>query len=321
MAMQSALAQVGFGKQSAKGTPAANPTYALGLLDGAILTVDVAQELEERTSGSRVSTAVNRNSVMPGIDWTCRMHPRSIGALLYGALGSIATTGTGTYTHTITNGDDLPYYTMFGKQGSSLFAVNDGKIDELTISWDESGPVEVAATGMGTTVNYGATFVPTTDDVVAGYMTAATGTFKFDIDSATPVTARIKSGEVVIKNALEAIMLSGSIAPNDVFPGRQDVEVSFEIIPDDFADWRTLVTGTSSGTTASAAPIYGSFEFAFTDGTNTVTLTGTKVAFTADFPAADAAGGAMSLSLEGLVVKPSAGQAFTATVVNTVASY
>lgn len=319
--IQSALAQVGFGKQTAKGTPASNPGYAFGLTDGAIVTVDISQDLEERTSGSRLSTAVNRTGVMPGIDWSCRAHTKSVAGLLYAALGSIASTGAGPYTHTITTADDLPYFTFFGKHGSTIYAVNDGKIDELTISFSEANPVEVSASGMGTTLNPAATFVPTTDDTVASYLSAASGTFKLDIDSATPVTARIASGEVSISNSLEAIMVSGAITPNDVFPGRQDIGVSLEIVPDNFDEWRTILTGSNSGTDASVTPIFGSFEFTFTDGANSLKLAATKVAFTADFPSADPAGGAMRLSLEGLVVKPEGGQALTATVVNTVASY
>lgn len=323
MPIQSALAQVGIAKQSAKGTAAANPTFGHGVTSGTVLTLEVAQELEEHTSSARIATDINRTSVTPGMDFSCRAHSKSVGLYLFGALGSVATSGpvATIYTHTFTTGDDLPYLTAFGKMGSNLYAVNDLKVDEFTLSFEENMPVEIAVSGMGTTANYAATYVPGTDDTVASYFYAASGTFKIDVDSGTPVTAKIRSGEISISNALETILLSGSIAPSDVFPGRQEVECSFEIVPDDFADWRTIATGTSSGTTASATPVYGSFEILFTNGNDQLKLTSTKVAYVVDFPDADPAGGTVTLQLEGLCVKPSSGAALSVELKNTQASY
>lgn len=321
MAIQSALAQVGIAKQTDKGTAASNPTFAHGLTSGTILTVEVAQELEEHTSGNRIADRVNRTGVMPGIDFSCRAHSKTLGLYLYGALGAKSVTGAGPYTHVFTTADDLPYLTAFGKMGSNIYAVQDLKVDELTLSFEEAQPVEIAISGMGTVADYSATFVADTDDTAASYFYAASGTFKLDIDSATPVTAAIRSGEITIANALESIMLSGSISPSDIFPGRQEIECSFEIVPENLNDWRTIATGTSNGETASATPVYGSFEIAFTNGTDTLTLIATKVAFTCDFPDADPAGGAVSLSLEGLVVKPSATSALSVALVNGQASY
>lgn len=322
MAIQSALAQVGIAKQSAKGTAASNPTFAHGLTSGTILTVEVAQELEEHTSGNRISDRVNRTGVMPGVDFSCRAHSKTLGLYLYGALGAVATTGASSpYTHTFTTADDLPYLTAFGKMGSNIYGVQDLKIDELTLSFEEAQPVEIAISGMGTVADYAASFSAGTDDTASSYFYAASGTFKLDVDSDTPVTAAIRNGEISIANALEGIMLSGSISPSDIFPGRQEIECSFEIVPENLNDWRTIATGSSSGETASATPVYGSFEIAFTNGTDTLTLTATKVAFVCDFPDADPAGGAVSLSLEGLVVKPSAGSALSVALVNGQASY
>lgn len=317
--IQSAIAQVGVAKQSGKGSVAASPTYAHGVTGGSVMTVEIAQELEERTSGVRMSPAVNRTGVMPGIDFTGRAHPRSVGLWLYGALGSISTAGS--YTHTITVGDDLPYLTTFGKLGSNIYSVRDLKVDALGFSFENANPVEMSVSGMGTVVGYPGAFNVVTDDSLASYFTAASGTFKLDTDSSTPVTASITSGEINIANALETIMLSGSISPDDVFPGRHETEVSFDVVVANLDDWRILTTGTNSGSSASAAPIYGSFEIAFTSGTDILKLEAAKCAFTTEFPEANPGGGPVTLSLAGLVVQTAAGAGLTATVTNSVVSY
>lgn len=323
MPIQSAIALVGLAKQSAKGSAAASPTFGVGVTDGTVVTVEVAQEMEERTSATRISEAVNRTGVMPGIDYSTRAFLKTTGLALYAALGNKSVSGAGPYTHIFTSGaDDLPYLTAFGQMGSSIYSVQDTKVDSLGLSFEAGAPVTMAVSGMGTTLGFPGTFTPTVDESLgASYFTAVAGTFKLDTDSATAVTANIKSGEISISNALESIMLSGSISPSDIFPGRQEITCSFDVVPDDLADWRTLVTGTSSGTTASAAPLYGSFEIAFTSGTASLTLAATRVAFTTDFPSANAGGGPVTLSLAGIVLKPSSGAALTATLVNGQTTY
>jgi hypothetical protein len=319
--IQSAIAQIGIAKQSGKASVAASPTYAQGLTGGAVITVEVAQELEERTSGVRMSPSVNRTGVMPGVDMTGRAHPRGIGLWLYGALGSVSTTGSGTYTHVFTTGDDLPYLTAFGKLGSNIYSVRDIKVDELGFSFEAANPVEMTASGMGTVVGFPGAFSPVTDDTAAPYFTAASGTFKLDVDSATPLTASITSGEITVSNAVETIMLSGSISPDDVFPGRQEAEVTFDVVVSDLNDWRTILTGSAAGSTTEDEPVYGSFEVVFTNGTDSLKLEAAKCAFTTEFPEANPSGGPVTLSLAGLVVQDSNSIGLKATLINAVSSY
>jgi hypothetical protein len=322
MPIQSALALVGAAKQSGKGSAETDPTYQHGITDGQVMTVEVAQDLEARTSGTRFAPAVNRTGVMPGIEFTCRGHVSSLGLWLYGALGAVATTGSSpNYSHAITTGADLPYLTAFGSLDSNLYSVEDVKVDSLEVSWSENEPVEFSVTGMGTNVGFPASITATTDDSAAAYLRPAGGTFQVDIDGTTLAAAKVTGGSVSINNNLSPIMLSGTITPGDVFPGQQAVEVSLDVTPDNLNDWRTILTGSSAGTSVSAAPVYGSFSIQFTDGTKTLTLAATKVAFTTEFPSADAGGGPVTLSLAGLVVIPASGSPFTATLTNGVASY
>lgn len=324
MALQAAFAKVGVAKQTAKGSVAAAPTFAHGVTDGAVLNVDVQQSLDDLTGGSRAGVAVNRTGVMSGIEFSTRSYAASVGLWLFGALGAKAVTGTSPYTHVFTpSTSDLPYLTGFGTLDANIYSVQDYKVDEMKVSFDGPGPIGISVSGMGTLLGFPATFVPTTDDTTATPMRAVGGTFSVDVDGAsgTAATARITAGEVTISNNLDPIMLASAITPDDNFGGRLEVGCSFDIIPDDLALWRTIVTGTSAGTTASTNTVYGTFSLQFTDGTNTLTLASTKVAFVCDFPSADPAGGAVTLSLEGIAVQPNGGQIITATLVNTTASY
>lgn len=324
MPIQSALAQVGVAKQVSKGTAITNPVYAHGITDGSVLTVEVTQDVEEQTSGARASKAVNRNGVMPGMDFTGRAHPRSVGMYALGAMGTVATTGAGPYVHAFTLADSLPYLTTFGKLGASNYAVQDFKVDSLGFSFSGAEPVEMTVSGMGTVANYAASFTATTDETVgtnAAYFRAASGTFLLDVDSSTPATANITGGEITIANNLSSIMTSGSISPSDIFEGRQDIECSFDVVVDNLNDWRAIVTGTPSGTTAADAPVYGSFDIQFTNGTDILKLAATRVAFLCDFPDADPAGGPVTLTFSGIVVRPSSGSPLTITLTNAVASY
>lgn len=325
MAVQSAIATVGVGKQSSKGTALSTATFGHGLTDGAIMQVEVDQSIEEHTSGTRASGDVNRVAVNAGVEFTARAHPKSVGLYAFGALGAVTTTGAGPYTHTCTLGDDLPYLTTFGRLSSNYYKVQDVKIDSLGFSWSGNEPLEMSVTGMGTALSVlGSSFTVTNDETNDSYYMPVGGTFSVDVDasgSGTAATAKINSGEVTIANNAETIMVSGNIVPDDVVVGRQEVEVTFEITPDNLNIWRTIVTGSSAGSSASGSVAYGNFSCQFVNGTNTLTIAGTRVAFTCDFPDADPAGGTVTLSLAGLGVGNAGGSPLTVTVVNDTSSY
>ena len=319
--IQSAIAQVGIAKQSAKGSVAASPTFGHGVTGGAVMTVEIQQELSDLTSSKRMSSGVDRTGVMPGINFTGRCHSKSVGEYLYGAMGAVNTTGSATYVHVFTLADDLPYLTAFGKLGSNIYSVADCKIDSLSLKWEGAKPVELDVSGMGTVVGYPGAFNVVNDDTMASYFTGASGTFKLDVDSSTPVTASITAGEIKIGNSIEAIMLSGAISPNDVFPGRQEVEVTFDVVAANLDDWRTLLTGSSGGTSASATTVFGSFEMVFTNGSDSLKIESAKCAFVCDFPEANPSGGPVTLSFAGMVVQTAAGASLVCTLTNTHASY
>lgn len=323
MALQVGKDVLGLAKQTAKGTIAANPTFLHGLAGGGI-KVEISQESDELTSAYLAPAGAYRDAVENGADYTTRAWQKAVGAYLIAALGNVATSGSGPYTHTITlAAGALAYWTVFVKKGDgTITAVKDCKLDELEISWEENKPLELAAKWAGTVFSFPATFVGTVDESdTTNYFVPVGGTFKYDVDSATPVVASVKSGKIAIKRGAEPQMFSGAIEAGDVYEGAAEVSCQFNVIPDDLTLWRTIVTGAAAGTTIGTTPLYGSFEHTFTKGADSLKLASSYVAFLADLPEADPAGGAAEMELSGLCYRGGTATPLTATLINTQVSY
>lgn len=322
MPLQKRIAFAAISKQTAKGAPNATPTFGLGLRGGGIIDAGLEQENDGITFASRVSGDSNRNGVNPAASLSTRLWPRSSGLLLYGALGGIVTTGAGPYTHTITPGATLPYLTYFGQLDTEYHEVDDCKINTLEITWDGRAPVECQATLMGCGASfYRASWTPTNDENGQTRFIPPGGTFKLDTDSATPVTAPVTGGRITINNNLVPVPLSASVTPDDVFEAEAMLEIELRVIPPATTFWRTIVTGADAGTTATGSVVYGSAEINYIiDASNDLKLTAPRVAWQAEYPDVDPAGGPVELTLTGRIHKP-AGAAFTAVLKNAVVSY
>lgn len=321
MALQIGKDVFGIAKQTAKGAIAANPLFAFGLAGGGI-SVDPTQEPDALTSAFLAPAGAFRSRVESGAKIETRAWQKSIGLLLLGALGSVSTTGASPYTHVITLGPSLLYFTVFEKKGdNSLHAIQDCKIDEIGISWKENEPLAVSITFVGCKWSVPATFTPTADESdTTAYFTPVGGTFKYDVDSAVPVAAAVLGGDIKIKRSAEAKVFSGSIEPGDVFEGACDVSTSLTVMPDDMTLWKNVLTGTATGTAIQSAPLYGSFEHTFVKGTDSLKIAGANTAFLCDMPEADPKGGAAEVDLAGIAYRV-AGTPITATLINTQISY
>ncbi len=321
------LALAGLGRQVAgKGTPLANPIFSYGLTDGRVVETPVTQELEEITATQPVAPGANRLGIEPGVDLSTRAYPKTIGAFLYGALGGIATSGpvSGVYTHVITGTYDTPYWSVFGRHGADYIRVADAKFDELTLSWDEAGPLEVALKMAGITVLIGTAWTGTVNEVdSAGKFRARGGTFKVDSGGlAPPAVGFVKAGEISITRDLDSPRLSASILPGDHVPSMLLVTHKLTVVPDDLNEWRKVLAGTPAGTAISEAEVYGAFDHKFILDANTdLQIAVGRTSFTCDFPDADPGGGATELELEGEMVLPAAGEPITATLRNAQATY
>lgn len=322
--IQSALAVAGVGIQSGFGSPAANPAFLHGLRDGAVAGIEIEQEPEERTLDDQlVPPEVNRTGIVSGIGYKMRAHPRAIGAYLYAALGAKAVVGAGPFTHTFTPALTLPYLSQFGKYAGNLYRLPDAKIDELEFSWEGNQPLEVDVKGIGAGLSFPGSMTATVDEQRASKFQPGGGTFQVDVASGTPANARVKGGSIKIANNLEAIMLSGAITPSDVSEGAKALTVALTLVPQNFDDWRKIVTGSAAGASASPDPVYGSFNIGFvTPGAaESLTFAASRVAFSSPFPDVNAGGGAAEFAMEGVIVLPASGAPLTATLVNSQASY
>jgi hypothetical protein len=323
MPIQSALARVGVAIQSVKGTLGANPTFTHGVTDGNVLSLDIDQEPDAITSGvARIAPHAKRTDSKPGAGFTTRAFSKAVGLWLYAVLGTKGVSGSGPYVHTFTGGTSLPRLSWWGELDGTKVAVRDVMVDEVELAWEGSQPLDVKVTVMGTVLSFPGTMVASTDDTTATYMIPAGGTFKLDTKSATAVTARIKAGNVKIKNNVEEVPQSASIEADDMFPGRQEYEVSLTLVPDDLAPWREVVTGATAGTSVSQTPIYGSFDIKFVNGADSLQLVSLRVPFLCDFPDADPDGGPVELELVGTpVLQTGGGVPLTVTLTNGQTTY
>lgn len=310
MPIQSFTAQSGVAKQSASGTIAANPTFAHGLMSGSPIKVEPTQSPLEVTAAKRTAYNVVRDTVNNGAEITAPAYMKSIGLWLLGALGTDTATGAGPYTHTYSTGD-LPYLSIFAKGiDSTIEAVRDCKIDELTLKWDNSKPLEASMKAVGTVFSYPSTFTPTTDETGSeAFLVPIGGTFQYDVIGSTLATARIVGGELTIKNNVSPIDPSSSIEAGDVWEGIQEHTLKLTIVPDSLSDFRKTVTGSGSGTSVTSVVPTGSVSLSFKEnnGTGTLAVTGSKIAFLTSFPDADPKGGAVQIELVGTAVMPAGG--------------
>lgn len=324
MALNKAIAAIGVGVQVSKGTALTNPTFMHGVTGGTGFDSDVSQDRVPIATGTRVSPGVDRTAVVSKFDAQFRAHPKTIGLWLYLALGGKSVTGAGPYTHTLSPAATLPYGTLFANIGGEVRSLQDVVVDSLELSWAEDGILNVSAQGMGTVPNFAPTMTPTTDDSYSGFMVSSAGTaanLKFAASGAA-ATAPIKAGSLKITNNADVVQLAYSVIPDEVFWGRQDYEASLTLVPTNLNDWRTVLTGSSSGTTVSQVPLYGGLDVKFVSGTDSLQLAATRVAYTVGYPQADPTGGHVELAYAGLPVLTAAGAAaLTATLINSQATY
>jgi hypothetical protein len=121
----------------------------------------------------------------------------------------------------------------------------------------------------------------------------------------------VVKGELTVSNSCALVDLSAAIEADDIYEGEQVHGVKLTIIPDSLVDFRTVVTGSPTGTAAAAIPTTGSFSLVFKEnnGTGTLTVAAAKCAFLCAFPDADPKGGPVEVELVGLPVMPAGGTA------------
>lgn len=322
--VQKLLTYGGIKKQTALGAVAATPAVVgFGIASGQIVQTPIESAYEDLTllggtTSDRFAPAVYRTKIQPGAAFSTRAMPSGLASFMLAALGTDSSVTT---THTLTPALALPYWGIMGKFGAApeVVRLNDAKCNTLTFAVNETDPVMLDMTWLGTSVTPDFTWTATNDDSVVAALAPFAGTFQFDVDSATPATEPISAFSVEINNNLEPVFLANAVQPVDIMAGRQTIEGSITVKVADLDEWQNIYTGTPAGTVAQATPLYGSFSLTVTNGTQSIVMTAGRVEFIADFPESDPGGGAAELNLAYRVIRPTGGTAaFTAVVINTL---
>jgi hypothetical protein len=324
MPLNRKIALVAWDRQlSGKGTAAATARYGFGLTQGSVLSTEMTQGPTPLTIVDRLPPSVQRTGFQHSVECESLLWPKSAPLLLFGALGSIATTGSSDpFMHTITPAVNLPYLTAFGRLDTEYHRVRDCKVDELTLSWDRRELLRARMRAVGTVAAlYQPAFTVTNDESKDQSFFPAGGTFEVETLGSTPALADVIGGELMIRNNLIPIELSRSLEPDDVWPGGHDITFRLRLIPDDTTLWRKIITGSASGTGITQSPVYGSFHLKFqiqASPERSLDIVAGRVAFRGEYPESSPDGGPVELEIEGNVVSPTSGAAITAAIKNDV---
>jgi hypothetical protein len=319
--MQNRITQVGFTKQSAKGTAATSAKHQIGVNSGQVASLEINEEDLPITWASRLLEGHDRISAAPGASFETLAMPKSIGTLLMLALGADTVTGSGPYEHKFTPALVLPYGTFFARKDAEYFKVADARVSELELTWELTGALRVSVTVAGCSYEFlaDAYTVDANGDErpQGGVLKGAGGTFTVHGQSLT-----IRGGTISIAQNVEPVFGSDSVLPKDVFPGMTTVDVSLTVVPDNLQEFRRVVTGTTAGTTIATTPFYGACQLGFKVPGSTAEL---EIAINhmksmVAFPDTSAQGGPVELAVEGSVANVTSGDAFSFTLTNDVST-
>lgn len=189
-----------------------------------------------------------------------------LGMLLEAALGSIATTGAGPYTHTATTDKDLPSYTIEAVRGDSgnsqVFTGMRCNTFELSADAQGLGELSVAWLGKGSGARGSTGTIPALAGAPYRVLGAHGGTLSFN-----SVTYKIKSARFRVNNKLKEIAEYGDTEPGDVMIDGMR-EISLEVTFFERAD--TLHAAFQAGTQAALS-------LAFTSSPRSLTISGSTV--------------------------------------------
>jgi len=253
-------AWLGFAKQSAKGSPAANPVYRVPFSGGSIAPVRETDNLEETDSSrERGDTYV----VTSGVEGSPEFYARheSLGIPLLGVLGAKTTTGTGPYVHEFTAAATLPYLTFWRDIGDLLYErYTDCFISQLQITADAGQPLACTANVQGLSATR------LTSDPSGSSELASGAPFSFNEAAVTlggASTRLISSFELTIDNNVTR-QQTDDVTPYDVVAGTLEVSIGFNLIFESLAEYNKFHYGGSSGTTISPDIFTTDANFVFT---------------------------------------------------------
>lgn len=264
-------------QSSGRGTPATAAVDTLAFSGGTASPNREVDQLSETDASRQEGSSYVRTTGSAGSP-ECYVRDANIHHILELALGTLASSGTTNYTHTITPAASLPYATFWRKQGSILWEqFDDCKVSELTISADAGSPLTAAISFVGRAATR------LTADPISGWSAPAdaiaTGSVynynEAEVTLAGSATSLVSSFELTITNNVSPQQTDDAV-PYDVVEGLFGVSLGFDVIFDSIAEYARFHTGSTSGTAQSSSLATTSANFIFSKGANN------SIAF--DFP-------------------------------------
>jgi hypothetical protein len=276
------------GKQSAKGTPVTAFTDDLFFTGGSLEPTREIDQLSETDSNRHEGEDFVQQTAASGSP-ECYVRDASIHHILQSAMGTLVTSGSTNFTHTLSLANTIPYYTFGRSLGGILFQeFDDCKVNELTISADTASPLTATIDFMGRSATRLVADGP-------GAIPAASTVAPFTFNEATVTlggvaTSLISSFEVTITNSVSLQQTDDAI-PYDVVEGKREITFAYDMIFEDMVEYNKFHTGTGAGTTQSNSVYTTSLDFLFSHGVNnSLDVSSTKVAYE-EFPVEPDAGG------------------------------
>lgn len=330
IAKSGAEAEFGIAKQTAEGSAASEPTYAMPVFEGLPRPVQSVEMLRvtsttlEQVGVYKTDQHWEANMVVPGF-------PASVGAIVKGLFPTDTKTGASDpYSHSFSISGTTPWYTLFSRRPGGLYEkFSDGLLQELSFEFSKDSPLRVGAVYMGKTSEVlGSAYTATTTEVMSSgseWLTPIGGTFKLSADDDSPVTVdNVATGTIRFSRNTDAEPTASSLSPNYFNRGVFEVGVSLDLVWKDYDLYKASYFGSTTGTTFEKEIVTGSLEFTFAcngSDTHTLKVTCPSVALLIpEAPMPDAQGGAVRLSVDGMGVKPESGSLATITLTNAVSA-
>ncbi len=304
-------------KQTAKGTAAtwaAAKAHKNAFAGGNIGPVRETDNLSE-TDASRDRGVAYVTSA--GVEGEPEVYSRDESTVLWlnAALGTLATTGTTNYVHTITPGNNLPYLTIWKNLADTLHEeYRDCKVSSLTIAAESGSPLTTTIGIQGAKSTRLAAAVDNATPL-AVESSAAYNYNEVAVTLGGGATALVRSFELSIENNVSR-QQTDDVEPYDVVEGLREVSLGFDLIFESLDEYNKFHYGGAAGTQISPNIFTTSAVFTFTKGANNEIAFNLPAIAYEEFPVEPDPGGEPVTASVRAVAQRSGSPVVTATVKN-----
>lgn len=255
---------VQWGKQSVKGT-AVVPSFRSNFASNDRIAPRAEFASFPETDASR--DAPDSQKMSGGTEGSFQVGARDsiMHSILEAAQGTKVTSGSTNFTHTITNGTALAYWTVEEMIADLLWErFTDSVANELTINVEAGGFMTAALSWMGRTPTR-LTSAPT----AATLATDALYTFNdATVSIGGAATALVRSMNLTLTNNLQ-VQQTDEFVPYDIHAGQREVTIGFDIIFESLAHYNAFHYSDGGSLVAQTATTFVTdLNFLFTKGAN-----------------------------------------------------